>query len=119
MMVYTKSSFKPKKKRKPKGMIAKRVNVAKLSTTAMPNYSYCPRPAAEHARSIQSHVTKTQFIPARTGIMDAARLAKETPEVREAIIAKSKRLAPAYNKGAVQYITDDIDVKTIGRKNPI
>jgi hypothetical protein len=49
-------------------------------------------------------------------MMDPAKLAKESPEVRDAIIAKSKRLAPAYSKGAVQYITDDADIQTLGRK---
>jgi hypothetical protein len=48
--------------------------------------------------------------------MDPAQLAKESPEVRDAIIAKSKRLAPAYNKGAVQYVTDGADIETLGRK---
>jgi hypothetical protein len=48
--------------------------------------------------------------------MDAAQLAKEAPEVRDAIIAKSKRLAPAYSKGSIQYITDDADVQSLGRK---
>jgi hypothetical protein len=48
--------------------------------------------------------------------MDPVSLARETPEVRDAIIAKSKRLAPAYNKGAVQYVSDETDPKTIGRK---
>lgn len=29
---------------------------------------------------------------------------------------KAKRVAPAYSKGAYQYITDDTDPKTLGRK---
>lgn len=29
---------------------------------------------------------------------------------------KKKRVAPAYNKGATQYITDGADPKTLGRK---
>lgn len=49
-------------------------------------------------------------------IMDPKELAKETPEVREAILAKSKRIAPAYNKGAAQFISDEMDPTDIGRK---
>jgi hypothetical protein len=47
-------------------------------------------------------------------IMDPFNLQKQPPEVREEIIAKSKRVAIAYNKGGYQYITDDTDPKTLG-----
>lgn len=105
------------KKRKPKGEIARKLDTRKLrgvdvvfgSTRAL-------RPGSDVALSIQSHVTSTQFLPSRNSVMDAAQLAKEAPEVRDAIIAKSKRLAPAYSKGAVQYVTDDADVQSLGRK---
>lgn len=105
------------KKRKSKGVVARKLDKSKLrgvdvvfgSTRAL-------RPGSDVALSIQSHVTSTQFLPSRNSVMDAAQLAKEAPEVREAIIAKSKRLAPAYSKGAVQYVTDDADVQSLGRK---
>jgi hypothetical protein len=48
--------------------------------------------------------------------MEPMNLAKESPEVREAIIEKSRRIAPAFNKGAVQYVTDGAEPKYIGRK---
>lgn len=51
-----------------------------------------------------------------TSIMDPKTLAKESKETREAIIAKSKRIAPAYNKGAAQFISDGMDPTDIGRK---
>jgi hypothetical protein len=47
-------------------------------------------------------------------IMDPFNLQKESEEVREAIIAKSKRVAIAYNKGGYQYLTDDTDPTTLG-----
>ena len=56
------------------------------------------------------------FSPARNSVMDAANLLKETPDVREAILEKSRRIAPAYSKGALQYVTDGSDPKYIGRK---
>lgn len=42
-------------------------------------------------------------------------------EAREAlaqqeIARKKKRIAPLYNKGGLQYITDDMDLTTLGRK---
>jgi len=41
---------------------------------------------------------------------------QEKPETVRAIEEKAMRVAPAYNKGAVQYITDQTDAKYIGRK---
>jgi hypothetical protein len=46
--------------------------------------------------------------------MDPVALAKESPETQAAIIAKSKRIAIAYNKGAYQYVTDETDPKSLG-----
>ena len=105
------------KKKKSTGVVARKLDRSKLrgvdvvfgSTRAL-------RPGSDVALSIPSHSTSTQFLPSRNSVMDAAQLAKESPEVREAIIAKSKRLAPAYNKGAVQYVTDGADIETLGRK---
>jgi putative aminopeptidase FrvX len=49
-------------------------------------------------------------------MMDPAKLAKESPEVRDAIVAKSKRIAIPYSKGAYQYVTDGAEIQTLGRK---
>lgn len=48
------------------------------------------------------------------GIM--ANISKESPEVQREILTKAMRTAPAWNKGAYQYITDDADKTTLGRK---
>lgn len=118
MIVYTKNTYKHRgKKRKPKGPVATKLNVKSLrGVDVVFGGNRALRPGSDVALSIQSHVTSTQFSPSRNSVMDAAQLAKESPEVREAIIAKSKRLAPAYNKGAVQYVTDGAEIETLGRK---
>ncbi len=41
---------------------------------------------------------------------------EETAATIKEIEKKKTRVAPAYNKGAVQYITDGTDVETLGRK---
>ena len=41
---------------------------------------------------------------------------EETAETIKEIQNKAARTAPAYSKGAYQYITDGADVKTLGRK---
>ena len=50
-------------------------------------------------------------------IMDPRVLATERPEVREAILAKSHRLMPLYNKGPYQFVTDGEDVSTLGARS--
>jgi hypothetical protein len=82
----------------------------------MPIYNKFIRPEAEKTANIRSHVTTTTFIPSRKSMTDPMTLAKESQEVRDAIIAKSKRLAPLYSKGPVQLMTEGTDYKTVGRK---
>lgn len=51
-------------------------------------------------------------------IWEKIRKGEEKPETIQAIIAKSKRIAPAYSKGPVQYLGDDPDViRNAGKKN--
>ena len=105
------------KKRKPKGEVAKKLDVRKLQGVSVTfGASRALRPGSDVALNLPSHVTTTQFVPARINVMDPVQLAKETPEVREAIIAKSKRLAPAYNKSGIQYISEETDLRTLGKK---
>ena len=102
---------------KPKGEIIKKLDVGKLHGISVTfGSTRALRPGSEVALNLPSHVTTKQFLPSRNSVMDAAQLAKEAPEVREAIIAKSKRLAPAYNKGAYQYVCDEAEIQTLGRK---
>lgn len=68
----------------------------------------------EHIKSLE---TDTKIEGNRTSIMDPINLNRESKEIQEAILAKSKRIAQMYNKGGYQYITDDIDIKTIGTRN--
>jgi len=68
----------------------------------------------EEAKAIPSVDTGAPAVLAVTSIMDPFNLQKEAPEVQEAIIAKSKRVAIAYNKGGYQYISDETDPTTLG-----
>ena len=61
MMVYTRTSFKPKKKRVVRGETARKINKSTLHGTEMPTLSYVPRPAAEFARSAQSLQTTANY----------------------------------------------------------
>lgn len=45
-------------------------------------------------------------------------LAQREKEAQKEIAVKKTRVAPLFNKGGYQYITDGTDLKEIGRKNP-
>ncbi len=117
MLVYTRARFKPKKKRKVRGPVATKFDSSKYvdkKSTYTPTYSgRPPRPESEAVMQAESLQTTACFT-ARQSMTDAASLAKEPKHIQEAIIAKSKRIAIAYNKGAYQYVTDETDPKTIG-----
>ena len=71
---------------------------------------------SERTHQYPSATSRGEFVAARTSVMEPMNLAKESPEVREAIIEKSRRIAPAFNKAAYQYVTDDTEPKYIGKK---
>jgi len=52
----------------------------------------------------------------KNDIWEKIRKGQETPETIEEIKAKATRIAPAYNKGPLQYVTPGMDPKTLGRK---
>lgn len=76
-----------------------------------------PLVAKRNWRLDEPKIPSSNYVP--TGaigtptIMD--NLHKESPEIQKAIIAKSKQLAPAFSKGAYQYISEN-EVHCIGRK---
>lgn len=76
-----------------------------------------PNPNYRSSRHIPSHMTNSPLDGTRSSIMDRTILDKESKDVRDAILAKSKRIAQMYNKGGYQYIGDDVDVTTIGTRN--
>lgn len=91
-----------------KPLPTKKITSSKLT---IPTYQI-----AERNPNDISSVSQTGYIAVRRSKTDQHYLEKQTPEVRDAIVAKSKRLAPAYNKGSYQYISDEAEIKTLGRK---
>ena len=43
-------------------------------------------------------------------------LHKESPETQKAILDKASRIAPLFNKGPCQFITDGTDLSDVGKK---
>lgn len=77
--------------------------------------SYRIPPELDHSK--YKSATYNSYHPTKKSIMDPVSLSKESEETRTEIIAKSKRIAIAYSKGAYQYVSDGTDPTTIGRKN--
>jgi hypothetical protein len=46
-----------------------------------------------------------------------ANLYKESEAVQRKILEKAKRTEMAYNKGGLVYVTDDMDIKTMGSRS--
>lgn len=91
--------------------------IRSLGVTKKPTLDYSWRRGAEVSQipSLEGGVVSSHSCTT-TSVMDPTQLAKEPPSVRAEIVAKSRRIAPAYNKGAAQYLSDETDPKTIGRK---
>jgi len=78
MMVYCAARFKPKRKRKVKGVIAKRYDrrAAILGVEKLPSLSYSPRVGADSARHISSLNTSAHYTDRKESMMYTGSLVK-------------------------------------------
>jgi hypothetical protein len=78
MMIYCAARFKPKKKRKSKGVIAKKYNrsTAILGVEKLPRLEYGSRVGADAARSVQSLNSDKIFTEKRESLMYTGSLVK-------------------------------------------
>ena len=78
MMIYCAARFKPKKKRKPKGVVAKKYNksAAILGVEKIPRLEYSSRVGADAARSIQSLNTTVSYTDRRESMKYTGTLVK-------------------------------------------
>lgn len=105
------SSLRAAKEKHEKWLISQGLSSDKLvkstkSITAFPDYK-----TKENAKLSNNIAVKGGF---KNGVLD--NLHKESPEVQKAILEKAKRTAPAYSKGAYQYITDGANLSDLGKK---
>ena len=93
-----------------------RARAAKLQRMDLPKAERAPtrytRPTPQ-IQSLNTNVGNTL----NTNIMDPFQLAKERPEIAEEIRAKARRITLLYNKGVYGYVTDDMDVTTLGSRS--
>lgn len=84
------------------------------SSNKIPSYETPREDLTEDIPSVPMDVNPDST--ARKSIMESVLLGKESQETKDEVIRKSKCLAPAYNKGAVQYVGSEESAKDIGRK---
>ncbi len=77
-MIYCAARFKPKKKRKQKGVVAKKYNKSSaiLGVEKLPSLSYGSRVGADTARNIQSLNSDKVFTEKRESLMYTGTLVK-------------------------------------------
>lgn len=84
-----------------------------ISVNAIPTYAYDD---PVKARSIPSAPPVEQVVRPKIDYEDNSEMAIREELAQKEKDRKRKRLAPLYNKGPVQYLTDDVDPTELGRK---
>lgn len=84
-----------------------------ISVNAIPSYEYDD---PVKARSIPSAPPVEQVVRPKIDYEDNSEMAIREELAQKEKDRKRKRLAPLYNKGPVQYLTDDVDPTELGRK---
>ena len=93
-----------------------KLDKSKLTGT-MPNYSWNPRGASTaHIPSKIHDAPADANATGRDTMMDKVTRGEITGKDAEEVVRKSKCLAPAYNKGAVQYVGDSDAARDAGKK---
>ena len=83
----------------------------------MPDYTWNPRgTGTAHIPSLIHSAPADANATSRNTVMDKVQRGEITGKDAEEVIRKSKCLAPAFNKGAVQYIGDASAAKDAGKK---
>ena len=116
MLVYCKSSFKPKKKRKPVAKAKKFVPSFKpMKEIDFTSGKYRATGTAHIPSKIDSFLAETAptvVVPTKYD----GELAVREAVAREEIARKAKCVAPLYSKGAYQYVATEEQAKWVGRK---
>jgi len=87
------------------------------SGNKLPNYSWNPRGVSTaHIPSRIYDAPADANATGRNTVMDKVQRGEITGKDAEEVVRKSKCLAPAYNKGAVQYVGDSNAARDAGRK---
>lgn len=70
----------------------------------------------DSAKDIPSHGPKVPDEPSRSPVRYSGDMLEREQAAQEEIERKKRRVAPLYNKGGYQYVTDETDLSDLGRK---
>jgi len=116
MLVYCKSSFKPKRKKQPAAKVKKYAPAFKPREYSEPSDRKYIAAGTSHIPSkideFLANTAPTQSVPLKY----EGELAAREAVAREEIERKKKCVAPLYSKGAYQYVGSEEQAKWIGRK---
>lgn len=90
-----------------------KIDNREISVNAIPRYEYDD---SVGIRSLPSAPDAPEVLLAKTAYEESPEMLERERLAQVEKDRKRKRLAPLYNKGPVQYITDDADPKELGRK---
>lgn len=90
-----------------------KIDNREISVNAIPRYEYDD---PVNARALPSASEAPEVLRSQVDYLEHPELAAREALAQEEKDRKRKRLAPLYNKGPVQYITDDADPTELGRK---
>jgi hypothetical protein len=75
------------------------------------------RPVWANANNIPSLIGTSKTNMSRNSMVEKVTRGEITGEAADQVMAKSKRIGIAFSKGGYQYITEDTDLKTLGKKS--
>lgn len=90
--------------------------VGKPDPTAKARTLVVAMPVRREVKQLAGKITQREHVAAKIEIEMSDEMIAREKAAQEEIEHKKKRVAVLYNKGAYQYITDEMDPKTFGRK---
>lgn len=116
MLIYTSSTYKPRKKRKAKGPVATKYKKPAFTPKASPKSDVYRAPSHSHLPSkIDEYLANTEPKISPKPKYEGE-LATREAAAQEEIARKAKCVAPAFNKGNYTYIASEEQAKWVGRK---
>jgi hypothetical protein len=90
--------------------------VGKPDPKAKPRTLVVAMPVRREVKQLVGKITQKEFVVPKMDFELTDEMIAREKAAQEEIERKKKRVAVLYNKGAYQYITDEMDPKTFGRK---
>ena len=115
-MIYHPPKYKPKKRKKIKGEVAKKYKPAFVERKPAEVTKYRAAGTEQYKSLIDTYLATHEPEYTNKAPVYEGELAEREAAARLELERKKKQVAPLFNKGAYQLITDESQLKDIGRK---